>query len=101
MKKHLTYKEAIKRQFSTVLAAFILTVAVGWELYPINTPYKTVAFTIFILAIGAGTIWYVRKSSFKQICVSCGTDIFPFVELGNSNSTPVKYCPICGEAIEI
>lgn len=101
MKKSHSYKEAVKRQFSVIVTALILLVAIGWEIHPINTPYKTFAFSLTLLIIGLGTLWFVRKSGLKVLCASCNTDIFEFVEIGTLRKTPVRFCPVCGKEVEI
>ena len=99
--KKLTYKEAIIKQTSIIVVAFVIILGNIWILKPINTPLKFITIVALVLIIGFYLFQYIRKNAYKQSCIKCHADIFPFIEFGKSTKQEVKFCPICGEKIEI
>jgi len=101
MKKDYEYKAALKKQYSIVLFSLVLICVAGWYFYPLDTNQKAWGFSIYIFMLGAATLWYLRRASISVLCNACQTNIFPFIELSKTVNKELKYCPICGEEIEI
>ena len=99
--KKLTYKESIIKQTSTIVVAFIIILGNLWMLKPINTPLKFIVISVLVLIVGFYLFQYIRKNAYKQSCIKCHTDIFPFIAFGKSIKQELKFCPVCGEEIEI
>ena len=99
--KKLTYKESIKKQTGTLIAGFFSVLGILWLFQPIDTPIKYIVVSSTIAIIAFLLIIHIRKNAYKQPCEKCQNDIFPFIEFGKSVKQNVKFCPLCGEKVEI
>lgn len=101
MKRSHSYKEALKKQYSVVILAFIIIAGLPLLIGPIDTPYKIFVYCIVVILIGVYTLWYVRQAGYKVSCVGCNNDIYSFIEMGRVSNKTVNYCPICGQKLGI
>jgi len=99
MKKTISFKQALKKQWQVFAIGLLLVIAMGWRLSPLDTPSKLLYFCGEVVLLGVGLIIFVRRYTNQVLCNNCKANIYTVIEHCNHEKIIIKYCPSCGTEI--
>ena len=100
MNTKVFYKKAIKKQILTISIVILIVI-----LYPILTGLKTdneLFMWVFLTIAGSfGTYQLLREQSTIATCPHCSIDLFEIIQTAKVTKMQMKYCPSCGNQVDI
>lgn len=95
----ISFKKALRQQIGFCIAALLIIIAMGYKLYPINTPYKSAVFLSFVVFTGALCLIWVRRATNQVLCNNCDTNLYHLIDGYGPVKFEVNYCPVCGSKV--
>jgi hypothetical protein len=84
------------RVLLNVLMLFIFIGILAWSLKPFAGGWPLAIFSFLCISLSVMAVRHIREKFMTLLCVTCETNIFPFINLGKSLKQEVNHCPKCG-----
>lgn len=101
MTNTVSYKKSTKKQVIYALLWFACLCAIGFTFRPISTPIKFAAFSFICVLFTAYAFYGIRKAAQEAKCPFCGADLYETVAAAKQTKIQMKYCPACGNEIQV
>jgi len=99
----VTYKSSRKKQYQLIAIVLIIYLAIAFSVFPQIDDHieQGVWFFGFTLLVGVLLLFVVRKCAREICCPHCDRDLFEIIELSTHTNSDFRYCPFCGNNIEV